>query len=281
MPRYYAVFLNPYSRPVLKDKNIRLALNYGVDKKALVEKVFDGQAVWPAGPSTLGMKGYAAGVYSEENFSLEKANQILDNLGWQLNADGIREKKKETRGKGQEIERLEFNLVVPQIPFLVETANLIKEDWSKIGVKLNLIIRSTAEISDEVVKNRDYEMLIFGNIFRNNDVPDLSSFWHSSERFYPGFNLALYENKTADSLIESIRKNLNERNRERDLAVLQSLIIQDMPAIFLYSPDYFYIVKTLLKGFENIEQRRRIISLSSDRFKNIEKWYVKTARVFK
>ena len=96
-----------------------------------------------------------------------------------------------------------------------------------------------------------------------------------------GLNLALYENKTADSLIESIRKNLNERNRERDLAILQSLIIRDMPAIFLYSPDYFYISKTSLKGFDDLEQRRRIISLPSDRFKNIEKWYVKTARVFK
>ena len=276
MPRYYAVFLNPYDQPVLKDKNVRLALNYGVDKRALVEKVFDGQAVWPAGPLTLGMKGCAAGVYQEENFSLEKANQILDNFGWQLNDDGIREKKIK-----KETERLEFNLVVPQIPFLIETVNLIKEDWSKIGVKLNLIIRSTAEINDESVKNRDYEMLIFGNIFRNNDVPDLSSFWHSSERFYPGFNLALYENKTADSLIESIRKNLNERNRERDLAALQSLIIRDMPAIFLYSPDYFYISKTSLKGFDDSERRQRIISLPSDRFKNIEKWYIKTARVFK
>lgn len=287
MPRYYAVFLNPYSQPVLKDKNVRLALNYGVDKRALVEKVFDGQAVWPAGPLTLGMNGYAAWVYQaanegeprqgrEENFSLEKANQILDNLGWQLNDGGIREKKIK-----KETERLEFNLVVPQIPFLIETVNLIKEDWSKIGVKLNLIIRSTAEINDEAVKNRDYEMIIFGNIFRNGDVPDLSSFWHSSERFYPGFNLALYENKTADSLIESIRKNLNERNRERDLAALQSLIIRDMPAIFLYSPDYFYISKTSLKGFDDPERHQRIISLSSDRFKNIEKWYIKTARVFK
>ena len=284
MPRYYAVFLNPYSRPVLKDKNVRLALNYGVDKKSLVEKVFDGQAVWPAGPLTLGMKGYAAGAYPEEDFSVEKANRILDDLGWQLNADGTRlpdGQVREKKDKSGNVQRLEFNLVVPQISFLIETANLIKEDWSKIGVKLNLIIRPTVEINDEAVKNRDYEMLIFGNIFRNNDVPDLSSFWHSSERFYPGLNLALYENKTADSLIESIRKNLNERNRERDLAILQSLIIRDMPAIFLYSPDYFYISKTSLKGFGDFEQRRRIISLPSDRFKNIEKWYVKTARVFK
>ena len=86
-----------------------------------------------------------------------------------------------------------------------------------------MIIRPTVEINDEAVKNRDYEMLIFGNIFRNNDVPDLSSFWHSSERFYPGLNLALYENKTADSLIESIREKFERtesRARLGDFAVV-------------------------------------------------------------
>ncbi|MEK7162927.1 MAG: peptide ABC transporter substrate-binding protein [Patescibacteria group bacterium] len=294
MPRYYAVFLNSYSKPVLKDKNVRLALNYAIDKKSIVEKVFNGQAIWPAGPLILGMKGYAADIYPEENFSLEKANIILDNLGWRLNNDGIREiprkskfdaeqKKigKESDSPVGEAERLEFNLIVPQTPFLIETANLIKENWSNIGVKLNLIIRPVAEINDGAIKNRDYEMIIFGNIFGNSDSPDLYSFWHSSERFYPGFNLALYENKIADTLIESIRNNLNEQKRNRDLASLQSLIIQDSPAIFLFSPYYFYITKTSLKGFEDIEQSRKIISFSSNRFENIEKWYVKTARVFK
>lgn len=285
MPRYYAIFLNPYSRPILKDKNIRSALNSGIDKKALIENIFDGKAVLTDGPLTPGMKGYSADIHFEENFSLEKANQILDNSGWRLGDEGIREKKikKESGLFADGLERLEFNLVVPQTPFLIETANLIKENWSKIGVKLNLIIRPAVEINDEVIKNRDYEMLVFGHIFGNNDSPDLSSFWHSSERFYPGFNLSIYENKTADALIESVRKNLNELSRERDLATLQSLIIQDMPAIFLYSPYYFYVAGTSLKGFEDKTTlpAGEFISLQSDRFENIEKWYVKTARVFK
>lgn len=119
-------------------------------------------------------------------------------------------------------------------------------------------------------------MILFGNIFGNSDSPDLSSFWHSSERFYPGLNLALYENKTADSLIQSIRKTLNNTKRQADLASLQSLIVQDRPAIFLYSPHYLYITKNWLKGFN-----KKFISSASDRFENIGKWYVKTARVFK
>ncbi len=276
MLRYYAIFFNPHGQDILGDKNVRLALNYATDRKKLVEKIFDNRALLVEGPLILGMKGYTAEVYPKENFSLEKASQVLEASGWQLNSEGIREKKKKERGKREETERLEFNLVVPEIPFLIETAQLIQEDWSRIGVKLNLIIKPVADVNDEIIKTRNYEMLIFGNIFGSGDSPDLSSFWHSSERFYPGLNLALYENKSADTLIESIRKNLNNEKRQRDLATLQSLIIQDMPAIFLFSPHYLYITKSWLKGFDE-----KFISRPSERFKNVEKWYVKTARVFK
>ncbi len=271
MPRYYAIFFNLNASPALKEKNVRLALNYAIDKKNLIKKVFDGQALTIDGPLIPGMQGYAAGVYPEENFSSEQAKKILDSSGWQLNNDGIREK-----ATGKETERLEFNLVVPQISFLTETANIIQEDFLKIGVKLNLIIRPLNDINNEAIKTRDYQMIIFGNIFGSIDSPDLSSFWHSSERFYPGLNLALYDSKTADTLIESIRKSLDNTKRQRDLSRLQSLIIQDLPAIFLFSPNYFYITQNWLGGFDE-----KFIPIASDRFENIEKWYIKTARVFK
>jgi len=275
MPRYYAIFFNAYEQDVLKDKNVRLALIYATDKKKIIEKILNNDAIVVDGPLILGMNGYSGEAYPRESFSPEKAIQILEANGWQLNSDGIRENEKEGAGKKKEVARLEFNLVVPEMPLLIETARLIQEDWLKIGVKLNLIIKPVAEVSSEIIRTRNYEMLIFGNVFKSGDCPDLSSFWHSGERFYPGLNLALYENKTADALIESIRKNLNNEKRQRDLAVLQSLIIQDSPAIFLFSPHYFYITKNSLRGFDE-----KFIYSASGRFQNIEKWYVKTARVF-
>ena len=271
MPRYYAIFFNSYSQDVLKDKNVRLALNYATDRKKIIEKVFDNRALSVEGPLVAGMEGYAAEIYPKENFSPEKASQILEASGWQLNSGGIREKNFD-----KQLKQLEFELVVPQIPFLVETANLIKEDWSKIGIKLNLAVRSPQEVNDEIIKTRNYQMIIFGNIFGNGDSPDLYSFWYSSERFYPGLNLALYENKTADALIQSIRKTLNDSKRQADLSSLQSIIIQDYPAVFLFSPHYLYVAKNWLKGFDE-----KFIPSASQRFQNIEKWYVKTAKVFK
>lgn len=281
MPRYYAIFFNQYANPALKDKNVRLALNYAVNKREIIEKIFDNHAVIAEGPFVPGMRGYVPLVNKEENFSMEKAEAVLEIGGWKKGEDGIRERLLPTTEEQFKISRrkelpakLEFKLTVPEIPFLIDAANLIKEDWAKIGIKLNLVVVSPDRIDDQAIKTRNYEMILFGNIFSNN--PDLFSFWHSSERFYPGLNLALYENKSADALIESIRKNLSTKSRETDLTALQSLIGDDAPAAFLFSPNYFYVGRDWLKGFDD-----KFIAGASDRFQNIESWYIKTARVFK
>ncbi len=270
MPRYYAIFFNTNAHPALKDKNVRLALNYAVDKTVLVQNIFAGHALVVNGPVVPGMEGYDANVYPEENFSIEKANDILNSSGWHRQDDGIRGKVI----KAEEI-KLEFNLIIPTISFLEDGVKIIAKDWEEIGAKVNILNYSLDDINNEIIKTRNYEMIMFGNIFSTNGIPDLSSFWHSSERFYPGLNLALYDSKTADSMIEIIRETLNLEKKQRNLSSLQSLIIHDYPAIFLFSPNYFYITKTSLNGFNE-----KFITLTNKRFENISRWYVKTARVF-
>ena len=165
-------------------------------------------------------------------------------------------------------------MIVPQIPFLVETIDILKNEWVNIGVKLNPIILSPSDITNEVIKTRNYQMILFGNILKNN--PDVFSFWHSSERFYPGLNLSLYDNKKVDTLLESIRRNSDEESRKGDLSKLQKLISDDQPAIFLYSPIYLYVGPKNFGGFEE-----KIINTPSHRFENIHKWYLETTRAFR
>ncbi len=279
MPRYYALFFNTYASPALADKNVRIALSEAVDKEALIKKVFNGYALTVSGPMVPGMEGYALQAYPQSEFSYEKASRVLDLAGWQKGDDGIRSKN-----LGQPVKnpvpggpktaptKLEFSLVVPKTKFLVDAAEMIKEEWEKIGVKLNLTTLDQQDIADTALRTRNYEMIIFGNVFGNN--PDLFSFWHSSERFYPGLNLALYDNSVTDSLIESVRKDIHPEARDIDFASAQSSIAGDVPAVFLFSPSYIYVAKPWLNGFD-----RQFIPLPSYRFQGIESWYVKTARV--
>jgi len=270
MPRYYAVFFNSYLQKNLESKNVRLALDYATDKQKIVKDVFDGNAVVAEGPLVLGMNGYEPKPSLESVFSIDKAAEVLNNDGWKIGEDGVREKtvKKEKL-------RLEFNLVLPKVQFLEESAEIIRADWEKIGVKLNVSAKSAEEM-DEIIKTRNYEMVIFGNSFTSYQNPDLSSFWYSSQKFYPGLNLSLYENKSVDNLIELSRETLSDSRRQSALSSLQSSIAGDVPAVFLFSPDYIYVGKSQLEGLDEKE-----INSISGRFENIENWYVKTARVFK
>jgi peptide/nickel transport system substrate-binding protein len=266
-PRYYAVFWNSSVSPILKDKNVRLALREAINKEELVKIIFNGNAMISDGPLSP-FFSIPSHLPTTAKYSEEAANSVLDNSGWNRDKDGFRIK---TIGKDKIA--LEFNLIVPQVPFLKETAEYLKKAWEGIGVKANIILINPQDITAEVIRTRNYEALLYGNILSGN--PDLFSFWHSSQKFSPGLNLALYDNKTADKLIERIRQTSDEKKRLEDLEALQSLIIQDEAALFLYSPNYLYITSQTLQGFEP-----GIIVISGDRFSNVEKWYVKTSRTF-
>lgn len=266
--RYYSIFFNPYRNPAFKEKNVRLALNYATPKKEILEKSFNNKGIIINGPILPEINGYAPEFYEESEFLTEKAVEILEANNWKINSSNVREKN-----IGSELIKLEFNIVVPDINFIVSTANIIKENWEKTGVKVNLSILNQNDIND-IIKTREYEVIIMGTVLGNST--DLFSLWHSSEKFYPGLNLAMYENKSADSLMESIRKELNETKRYENIKKLQSTIIEDLPAIFLFSPNYFYFSRNSLNGFET-----KFIPLPENRFDNIEKWYIKTAKIFK
>ncbi|MDD5431082.1 MAG: peptide ABC transporter substrate-binding protein [Candidatus Pacebacteria bacterium] len=269
MPRYYAIFFNTAANAALQDKNIRLAMETATDKKKIIEKVFDNKALVADGPILPTMQGYDPASQVPQEFSIEKSVQLLESNGWVVATDGVREKR-----AGNITNRLEFDLIVPQIPFLEETVNIIKEDWQAAGIKINPIILNPLDINNEVIKTRNYQMIIFGNILKNN--PDIFSFWHSSGKFYPGLNLAIYGNKKVDDLLESIRKEFDQAKRDEALKTLQLTINSDKPAIFLFSPTYLYIGPRSLGGFTQDP-----ITVPSKRLNNVYLWHLKTTRIFK
>lgn len=269
IPGYYAIFFNSALHPALKEKSVRKALNYAVDKNKIVNSVFANNANIINSPIVPGIEGYEPEIYKEEMPSLEKATKELDNAKWSLNKDGLKTKSIDKKEVG-----LEFDIVVPQVDFLVKTADLIKADLETIGIKLNPIVMRPSEIQNEIIKTRNYQMLIFGTILKNN--PDVFSFWHSSERFYPGNNLALFSNKNADAILETIKTDFNPESRKSNLSKFQSIIAAEQPAIFLFSPFYFYVANKNLGGFDV-----KFLATRSSRFDNVKSWYLKTARVFK
>jgi peptide/nickel transport system substrate-binding protein len=156
---------------------------------------------------------------------------------------------------------------------LIEVATIIKERLAAVGIEVVIEALPISSLQQSI-KERDYQMLLFGEILSID--PDPLTLWHSSQKRDPGLNLALYENKSADKLLDDARQALNPADRARKYADFQNLVIEDVPAAFLYSPLYIYGLSRHIQGFET-----HIVSMPSDRFSNISKWYINTKRVFK
>ena len=269
MPSYYAAFLNQNKSIPLKDIEVRKALSTSLDRYAIIQTALEGFGTEAVGPIPKGTPYFLEFPEEDISSSTAIASDEPDSPGCKMGDGGIREKTV----KNTKIP-LELTIAVPQIEFLTRTSHLLVRTWGELGIKVNLSIFPIDDIGNSILKNRDYEILLFGNVLSKSY--DLFSFWHSSQRFYPGLNLSLYNNKKADSLIESIRQVDDKKERESQFHELQKIIKADHPATFLYSPDFIYVSSKNLRGVDP-----RLIMETGDRFVGAQYWYIKTARVLK
>jgi len=358
-PRYLAVFLNVEKSEILKNQEIRKALNLGVNKEEFLFSILSGYGRIIDSPLMPEIYGYSAPLEIYE-FDLEQAKQILVKTGFEdLDKNGFREKHVEKdpdfqfssvlnlKSEGKEVEELQkclakdpdiypngeitgyfgnstkqavikfqekysddilkplglnsgtgkvgpstikklneicfpstreeiplqFSLVTVDQPQLIEIADLLKNQWEELGVRINIETVSVATLERDFIKPREYDSLLFGEVL--GSTPDPFPFWHSSQKNDPGLNLSMYENEEADNYLEKGRTSSDFEVRRENYEKFQNILIEDSPAIFLYSPDYLYVTKQEIKGVE-IE----LITDPSKRFSEIQNWYIETKRVW-
>jgi peptide/nickel transport system substrate-binding protein len=277
LPRLFAVFFNQSQAPVLLNKEVRLALNTAIDRDAIIQDVFNGFATPANGPVPYNQQtdsiNSGANTTSSSDINIEKAKKILTDAGWKLNNEGtmIKETK---RGKVISTQEITFTLSTSNIPELKKTAEKIKEIWAKIGVKVDIEIFDGSDLNQKIIKPRKYSALLFGDII-NRDL-DLYPFWHSSQRNDPGLNTALYANLKVDKLLETARSSTDNDARLEAYKGIEIEINKDIPAIFLYSPDYIYLTSGRAKNI-----KINSLNYPSERFANISGWYTNTENIWK
>ncbi len=268
MPRYYAIFLNAVNNPALKDARLRDALNRAINKEKLVEDVFKGRAAVVNSPLMKQLVTFAP----QDSLGTSTTPQ-WDGMA---TSDVVYDPEGAARAiAALKTNDLKLTLTIPNVPFIEKAAERIKEDWLAAGIsEVNIDAEDPNTLANDYIKTRNYELLLFGNIYEN--PADLFPFWHSSQRFYPGLNLSLYQNLEVDRLIETIRQKNDPASQEQALSRLDTLIANDDPAVFLFSLPYFYAHASRLAGFAP-----GVMTAPEDRFDNVEQWSVAVVRVLK
>jgi peptide/nickel transport system substrate-binding protein len=269
--KYYAIFFNQNANSALTSSNIRQALNEAINKAEIVKTVFGGDASIEHGPIPPSVESYNPSIESLDTYDPQSARDLISRDGWQFNQNTNFWEKK---GKNNTTQ-LSITIKTPDLYPQNIIAKMIQGYWNSIGVNSSVVTIDPQQIDDGVIRTRDYEALLYGNII--SQVPDLYSLWHSSQKFYPGYNLSLYDSPAADQLIESARQlDPDGSQRQSIMDQIQKTIVQDAPAAFLVSPNYLYTHKRNLSGISIGN-----ISLPESRFANVTNWYVETKRIFK
>lgn len=282
LPQYTATFFNYRENPILKDAMIRKVLSHGVNKEKIVNEILNAEAQIIDGPILSGSLGHTDDT-EKFPYNVPHAKSVLEEAEWLLEDYIIKTETTNENGETITVEEeyayqvrkkgdryLEFDLTTVNQPETVKVAKELQKNWQQIGAKINLIIVEPSQIQD-VIKDRSYEILLYSQILGYD--PDPYPFWHSSQNSYPGLNLTSLNNPSIDTLLTDARKLSDPELRAAKYTEFQQLLAESVPAIFLFNTTYTYPQNKKIKGFST----ERII-LPSNRFNQINDWYIKTDR---
>lgn len=202
----------------------------------------------------------------------EKLQEEIDSLNQQESS--LPEYDEQTFYRQKNNNLLALNLTTVNTENNFKVAESIKNYWKDLGVRTKLNIVEPKDIVADVIKTRNYDCLLYGEIIGAD--PDPYPFWHSSQNHYPGLNLAIFSDKEVDKLLEEARQTNDQQIRKDKYVHFQNILTKELPAIFLYSPTYSYILNKKIQGFDITN-----IYLPRDRFANVEDWYIKTRYTWK
>lgn len=284
LSRVFGLFFNQSNAPIFTDKTVVKALDMAIDKQAIVDEILGGYGEAIDGPIPPHMieENPVALPHGDKVAALE----LLTKAGWSKDESGILVKKSKTvikpatTGKNakpaetrESSARLSFSISTGDAPELRSAAEMIQKDLQALGAEVEVKVFETGNLNQNVIRPRNYDALFFGEVIGRES--DFFAFWHSSQRNDPGLNVALYANTKVDTLLENALTEEDRNARIEAYKAFEAEIQKDMPAIFVYSPHFIYIVDKQLSGFTFDR-----ITVPSERFLSINDWYVDTDRVW-
>lgn len=199
------------------NKNQVVTLFYNTQDKLLSDKSIRQALTYAINKEALGARAISpispsSWAYNPQvkdySHDLDKAKKTIDELPRELK------------------EALNIHLITS--PALLGVAENISNDWQKIGINSQILVSS-------IIPN-DFQTYL--TIFDIPVDPDQYSIWHSTQVVN---NISKYKNDRIDKLLEDGRSTLEYKERKRIYLDFQRFLLEDLPAAFLYHPDYFTV----------------------------------------
>jgi len=199
----------------------RRALSYAIDKQDLVNRVLlgYGEPAYSVIPPAYKIWYYPN--VTKYEYNPEKAEQILDSLGFKdTNGDGIRELP-----NGQTLQ-LEI-LTLSTWPPYVRMADLLTKYLKAVGIATKVVAVDWGEESSRL-HNRNYEIAIWGYTVAPDPSQFLSQFLSTAK---PWWSMGEWGNATYDKLYEQQLSEFDLTERQHMIWKMQDILAQELPII--------------------------------------------------
>jgi peptide/nickel transport system substrate-binding protein len=220
----------------LNNQDVRQALNYAVDKEAIVENILGGVGRVSDAPISPGIFGYDSIMTYGYNATL--AEEMLDDAGYPR--DG---------GTGIRFS-IELSPAVGRYYMDVEVAQAAAADLEAIGIDVTLNTMDWGTYITWILANpeeAEIYQLGWGCITVDADY-GLFPMFHSEEVRPAGFNLGFYANEEVDALLETGRTTADLTVREAAYKDAMEIIMDEAPWLFLHSESQVVASATYVKG---------------------------------
>ncbi|EOP62097.1 oligopeptide-binding protein oppA [Bacillus cereus VDM053] len=236
-----------YKKSYFKDKRVRQAFIYGLERQKVIDTYFQGYASLVNVPITPVSWAYTEEGINKYEYNLEKAKKLLDEAGWKAGSDGIREKD------GQKLKVSYFASSASKINDVM--IPVMKEDYKKIGVDFNPEYMDFNTMISKVIKG-DYDLAMVSTPMIDDPSGTIEEFVSTSKRNYDG-----YHNPKVDELAKQALETLDIEKRKEIYKKLYQELSEDPPVIFLNNSKVVSAHNARIQGLQEDNYNGILLSL--------------------
>ena len=223
-PNYEQAVIN-FGNPILRDVRVRQALEYGLNRPAMVTDVWHGAAQLIASDEMPASFAYDQSV-KPYPYDPTKADSLLDQAGWKLGSDGYRH-------KGGKLLSLRWS-TTSNNQWRAQDEAIAQQSYKQIGIQLTLVNYPGSTLFGSIFPNAKFDLGEWENGMVYDPDNTIAPYFSSSQFGPQGSNFGRYSNPTYDKLIAAEESTLDPAKRKAIFAQMQRVMNQDLPALWLF-----------------------------------------------
>ena len=214
--------------PQLSDKRVRQALMHALDRQRIIDDLWNGTA--QIAHSNLSPKNvfYYNPNLKQYEYDPERAQTMLDEAGWTLGSDGVREKD------GVKLSFTTTTITGDQARRPI--AELAQQMLREVGVDMQLAEAPVASILEGLTQGT-LESGLFNWTYGSTPEPDPSATLRSDG----GNNFNNFRSEEMDRLIDQGLATVDPEERQAIYYQIQEIFVEEVPALYLQFDEWINV----------------------------------------